>query len=323
MTKVFADFMLRYKGLKEDESWQDILLEIEALEDGSVALESNEYLRIYGVATRCCFYGGNYDKAEFYARKSAQIIENHESEIDLNLHAESLYLYSAINRARADKLKNKQEDYSAEYGNAEASIKEALSLASKLNEFVAAKVYFNAGALYHDVANDLPSSKEFYAKAADIFKSFANQDDYNRTMLRLIRVDMEEGRLPEAELAARELNESIGDGCKTKVHALQLMGKIAMQGGKLLPASQFFEEARELADTKGMSGDSARLTTLINFAREGLSAKQITSSDVDPTMPVNTREQLRDNQNAAADHVENKGFLAQVGNVQQEAAKRI
>ncbi|MEI6187163.1 MAG: hypothetical protein WCP46_01500 [Alphaproteobacteria bacterium] len=238
------EFESSYHTLKEQENWQEIIIKgIRTINND--ALTNEEKSLIYARLASCYFYLGNYEEARKAALEGFKLAGD-----DPNLLGRSLYLQSAIYRA------TKQQELAFKM------IKKALELTNnpKMNEYVKAKIYFNAGALHQDLFNQSELASQYYKQAMKIYKEYS--DDYCRTAIRYIRCLVELGKLNEAKEFFENLQ--VKEGSKTFVHLLQIKGKICLKEGDNEKGLLYLNQALAIAQSKGMVKDAERLNELIN-----------------------------------------------------------
>ncbi|MFN7038789.1 MAG: tetratricopeptide repeat protein [Alphaproteobacteria bacterium] len=256
-----AEFFQKFEYLKQKEKWQETIeLGNEALKAGPIGIDS---VKIELILASCYFYLGNINETLNLAKQILETINNlFEDQHDLK--ARALYLSSAAYRMLAQKAES-EEGKKIYTVNSDNNINKALELTKnvKLENFIIAKIYFNAGALEQDVKNNLAQSMEYYSKAMDIFGSEKEWvDDYNRAAIRYIRCKLENGNLRTALIEAKKLSNNIDINSKTGVHLLYLIGKIYLKKEDYVRSYQCTKQAIDIANNKNMNADLAKIKEL-------------------------------------------------------------
>ncbi|VVC42736.1 Tetratricopeptide repeat,Tetratricopeptide-like helical domain, partial [Cinara cedri] len=262
-----TQFCQEYQALKASENWQGIIdLGLKAL-GNSRMIEKNSAL-IQNRLASCYYYLGDHDEALKYANNA------YKSAVQANdngLKARSLYLSSAIYRMlalkTAGKKRKKYEDCS------QVNINAALKLLrdhSDISNVVKAKVYFNDGALKHDLMKDFDAAIERYSQAEELFKKEELcDDDINRTIMRRIRADVESGKKIQPDKLISEVQAlNIDKETKTGVHQSLLLSKLLIECEKIYEALICAKESLEVAKNKSMSTEVRMLNKVI-YSIEG------------------------------------------------------
>ena len=253
-------FFTEYYELKKSEQWNEIIV-LGELALKSQTLNTEEKSKIILRLASCYFYKGDIEKCAELSDSSSKDIEIAKYP---NLLARSYYLASAAYRALSSRASNK-EDKLKFATTASKYINDALLIDEKsITPFIKAKIYFNAGALEHEVNLDLDKALKYYQVAIEIFdQNKAYEDDYNRTVIRIIRAKLELGNIKVAELEAKNLDGKIAPESKTKVHLLQLKSKIAFKNSELFKSYCYALNACKLAVDKCMIADYTRSNSMI------------------------------------------------------------
>lgn len=258
-----SDFFALYESLKKEGKWREII------RNGVAALETkklnNEQASLVNCRMASCyFYLGDHEaalKAATHASEQAQLAGHH------GLIARSLYLISAAYRALAQKGTNPAHSQLA-LENIDIAI---LTLGNHdVGKSIQAKVYYNAGALHHDVFNNIENADTYYKMAMALFEK--GSDDFNRTMLRHIRCLIELNKLAEAEIEATKLDIPLDT--KTGVHFMIMMAKLNMKGKKYPEARHFLENAKKVAEEKSMGQEVQMLTDLSEAIKAEITVDQ-------------------------------------------------
>lgn len=178
-----------------------------------------------------------------------------------DLSAKSLYLISATYRARALAAKTSRNHYEEYKTLANDNIQKALNWTpSRVNNFIKAKVFFNAGALHHDLIYFLEENErnaqferaaDYYQKSKELFQP--GSDDFNRVVIRYIRLMMDNQKIDTfAKLIdlTKEIESNINKETKTSVQFLQLLSKISLNFKEYNKARQCASKALEIAKAK-------------------------------------------------------------------------
>lgn len=246
-----SDFFALYESLKKEGKWREIIkFGIAALESQKL---SNEQASLVNCRMASCyFYLGDHEaalKAAKNASEQAQLAEHH------GLIARSYYLISAAYRA----LAQKRTDPTFSQLALEYIDKAILALVNEdVGKSIQAKVYYNAGALHHDVFNDIEKADTYYKMALALFEK--GSDDFNRTMLRHIRCLIELNQLAEAKVEAAKLEIPLDT--KTGVHYMIMMVKLNMKEQNYSEARHLLENAKKVAEKKAMPQEVQMLTDL-------------------------------------------------------------
>ncbi|GFR05493.1 uncharacterized protein TNCT_117071 [Trichonephila clavata] len=161
-------FFQEYDALKESEDWKGIIdIGLKALEDSKITNENLALIKCR--LTSCYYYLGQFEEALKVAKGT---LEGATQADKKELQARSLYLISAIYRALFLKASEEEKTEQKYKESASENIERALKLLSDhdVSDFTKAKVYFNAGALEHDVNVSLGSALEHYSQAMKLFK---------------------------------------------------------------------------------------------------------------------------------------------------------
>lgn len=251
-------FFEDYETLKRTEQWQKIIvLGLESLKNtkiGDKALIQTRLASSY-------YYLGEYVNAYHMAFTA---LENAKKAKNDDLFATSLYLISATYRARALAAKTSKDHYDEYKRFANDNIQKALNLAltSKVNNFIKAKVFFNAGALHHDLIYFLEENErnaqferaaDYYQKSKELFQP--GSDDFNRVVIRYIRLMMDNQKIDTfAKLIdlTKEIESNINKETKTSVQFLQLLSKISLNFKEYNKARQCASKALEIAKAKNI-----------------------------------------------------------------------
>lgn len=262
-----TQFCQEYQALKASENWQRIIdLGLKAL-GNSQMIEKNSAL-IQNRLASCYYYLGDHDEALKYANNA------YKSAVQANdngLKARSLYLSSAIYRMLALKTAgNKKKEYK---DCSQVNINAALKLLHDhydISDVVKAKVYFNDGALKHDLMKDFDAAIERYSQAEELFKKEELcDDDINRTIMRRIRANLESGKIQPDELISKVKALNIDKETKTGVHQSILLSKLLTECGYIYEALTCAKEGLEVAKNKSMSTEVRMLNKVIYYIEGG------------------------------------------------------
>ena len=245
-------FFVDYDQLKQNENWREIIrLGLDAIKLESITDKAKS--RISSRLASCYYYLGDVAMALEQANHAIATASG-----DINLLGNSYYLLSAFNRALSTIAK--KQPY---YNDAHNWIKAALELVNnpKITPGVKAKIYFNAGALYHDVDGELQSACFYYLKS---MKIITVGDDYNRTKIRYIRILLELNDLDKTVQQAGELEKQIDLNTKTGVHFLQLQANIHFKLCDFVQCFKYIDQALVTAADRNMLEDVKRLQELKN-----------------------------------------------------------
>jgi hypothetical protein len=250
-----------YYQLKSEEQWQKII-DISLYSMDCNILTEEEFAIINLRIASCFYYLGNFKETSVRAKKALDLLLGGEQ---YDLLARSYYLISASYRAMALNSINIEKKINQEFvRTAHEFINKALVLIQeKGNEvklFTKSKVYFNAGALFHDVDKNTKQAMSFYAKSTKFLNK--DKDDYHRIEIRRIRCLLEENLIKDAFEESLKLSKYIDFNTKTGVHFLQLQAKIALAAKKYKQALYYAEKAIIIAKQKNMKLDLQRLEDL-------------------------------------------------------------
>ncbi len=247
-----SDFFALYESLKKEGKWREIIkFGIAALE--TKKLNNEQATLVNCRMASCYFYLGDHEaalKAAKNASEQAQLAEHH------GLIARSYYLISAAYRA----LAQKRTDPTFSQLALDYIDKAILTLNScEVGKSIQAKVYYNAGALHHDVFNDIEKADTYYNMALALLEK--GSDDFNRTMLRHIRCLIELNQLAETKVEAAKLDVPLDT--KTGVHYMIMMVKLNMKEQYYSEAMLLLENAQKVAEEKSMLQEVQILTNLL------------------------------------------------------------
>lgn len=264
-------FFKNYENLKRTEQWQKIIvLGLESLKNTKIGDKDKALIQTRLASSY--YYLGKYVNAYHMAFAA---LENAKKAKNDDLSAKSLYLISATYRARALAAKTSKDHYD-EYKRFADNIQKALNLAltSKVNDFIKAKVFFNAGALHHDLIYFLEENErnaqfetaaEYYQESRKLFQP--SSDDFNRVVIRYIRLMMDNQKIETfAKLIdlTKEIGININKKTKTGVQFLHLLSKISLHFKEYENARQYASEALVTAEAKSMHTEINMLNQLIN-----------------------------------------------------------
>lgn len=256
-----------YYTLKSEENWRGIIkLGEKVLLDSNISNKDQAITR--NRMASCYHYLGDYKEMENIA---LQALSNANDCSDIELKVQALYLISAAYRG----LKDEKE--SRKY------IDQALKIIfeNEISNLNKAKVYFNAGALEHDLCNSLDKANRYYTISMDLFP--LGSEEYNRTAIRHIRCVFEKGQINTAKLEADKLR--IEPETKTGVQFSMLLSKVYISSQEYHKAYSCAISAKEIADRKSMETESGRLKDLIDSIKvkcpevESDTGKYINSKD--------------------------------------------
>lgn len=135
---------------------------------------------------------------------------------------------------------------------------------SDISDVVKAKVYFNGGALKHDLMNNFDAAIERYSQAEELFKKEELcDDDINRTIMRRIRANVESGRIQPDKLISEVQALNIDKETKIGVHQSILLSKLLIECEKIYEALICAKESLKVAKNKSMSTEVRMLNKVI------------------------------------------------------------
>ncbi len=270
-------FFEEYEDLKRSERWQEIIdLGINALKDDEIIDKDKSLIKTR--ITSCYYYLGKYTEAN---QMAIEALENAKKAGDSDLCVRSLYLISATYRALASKASGTQHE---EYKRlSHDNIKEALDQISnfEVSNFIKAKAFFNAGALYHDLNFSSEMAEKYYQQAIELFHS--GSDDYNRCVIRNIRLMMDNKKIVTVDefiFFTKKIENNINKETKTGVQFLQLLSKLFLNFGKYNKALEYADRALKTATAKSMQTELGILNQLIvEIKNRESSSKNLASSE--------------------------------------------
>lgn len=127
-----------------------------------------------------------------------------------------------------------------------------------------AKVYFHAGAAFHDISNDRKTAHKFYIKASELFVK--ESPYYYRTAVRDLRCLIEDNRNKEAY----EMLSKFTIGSKMKTEAVQLAymkSKVLLLNGGYVKAFKCAMHAHEVAAEKYMITEAEMLKEIMHIIK--------------------------------------------------------
>ncbi len=206
----------------------------------------------YNVLATNSHYLGEYDAALKYSLLAGKYA------VTINQKARSYYLTSAAYRSKAQQKGSSKQNKA----NALLFINKALDLVndSQLTDKWRAKIFFNAGALNHDLFSDITTSQKYYNSALRFFPE--GSDDYARASIRLIRSILESGDINIAKDKLKKLHRHILPQSKTHVHFLQLEAKLNMACNQYEKANVIINRALAIAKDQSLKGDIDRIEGL-------------------------------------------------------------
>lgn len=242
-----ANSLIREEKWEEVISYHQNLLQTESPNNCTRA-------EIYNVLATTYHYLGDYNNTIYFGELGA------EFSTSTNQQIRSYYLISAAYRSKAQQKDTKPNNKEA----ALSWINKALRLANSpyIDDHWKSKVFFNAGALYHDVFHYKEKAKNYYIKAMKLCRK--DSDSYNRILLRFIRILLESGYIDDAQKKINELKPLIKNETKTHVHLLQLEAKISIARKQFIESRNLLEKALILAKRKNMKGEIKRLNKLLS-----------------------------------------------------------
>jgi len=289
-----TQFCQEYEALKVSENWKRIIdLGLKALGNSQIT-EKNSAL-IQHKLSSCYYYLGEHNKALKYAKNA------YESAVqvdDNGLKTRSLYLSSAIYRMLA--LKTAGEKRKEYEDCSQVNINAALKLLHDhpdISDVVKAKVYFNDGALKHDLMKNFDAAIARYLQAEELFKKEELcDDDINRTIMRRIRANVESGKIQPDELISEVKALNIDKETKTGVHQSLLLSKLLIECEEICEALICAKEGLEVAKNKSMSTEVRMLNKVIYYIEGGYCTtmnqqQQVSSSTAErESYPVVTQQ---------------------------------
>lgn len=260
----FQSYDDRYHTLKQSESWLQIIDLTEEL-IASCDLTSEQQALALCRQISCYFYVNNHATAFDLSKKAIGLAQSSQSN---TLIARSYYLASACCRALAPKQSG---DYPAKSIHYIVEAIKLIEVAHNVDQDVKAKVYFNAGATFHDIDSiqDLAKAELYYHQAIEFQE--ADSDDLYRTQMRLARCLMQQCKLDEAESLIADIKPE--PGTKTYVHLLLLNCRVAMKGKKFKAADEHCEEGLQLSASKGMMREQQMFSELNTEIKQALSTQ--------------------------------------------------
>ena len=252
-------FFEEYEALKGSERWQEIIdLGINTLKDDEITGKDKVFIK--AKITSGYYYLGKYTEAN---QMAIDALENAKKVGDSNLRVSSLYLISATCRALASKASGTQHEKYKKLSH--DSIREALDQISnsEVCNFTKAKVFFNAGALYHDLNYSSETAEKYYQQAIELFQ--AGSDDYNRCVIRNIRSMMDNKKIAADELIffTIKIENNINKETRTGVQFLQLLSMLFLNFGKYNKALEYADRALKTATAKSMQTELGMLNQVI------------------------------------------------------------
>ncbi|MCH9633397.1 MAG: hypothetical protein S4CHLAM7_01220 [Chlamydiae bacterium] len=262
ITNSYEKYSSNFNRLKEMENWSEILIL------GNQALIDNLMTEVQKAKTHaqlasCSYYLGDYDGCAKHANSCLEISECLD---DPNMIMRALYLLSAYKRGEGNK------NASVDPKQADQYFKEARSLIDKAlqcfdyckDDFIKAKVLFNAGAAHSDDPHgDLEIAIPKYQEAIKIYQSLEEYDDFARTSIRLGKVFLLQKRYAELLDLLNKMDISLLP-TKTKVHYKYLEAQYFVAMLDYPKAQLVLLDAINDATNLGMETDLSRLTLLLN-----------------------------------------------------------
>ncbi|MDQ8039099.1 MAG: hypothetical protein REH83_01695 [Rickettsiella sp.] len=270
-------FFEEYEALKSSERWQEIIdLGINALKDDEITDKDKAFIK--AKSTSCYYYLGKYTEAN---QMATEALENAKKAGDSDLCVRSLYLISATYRALASQASGTQHEQYKKLSH--DNIREALDRISnsEVCNFTKAKVFFNAGALYHDLNCSYEMAEKYYQQAIELFQS--DSDDYNRCVIRNIRLMMDNKRIGTADeliFFTKKIEENINKETRTGVQFLQLLSKLFLSFGKYDKALEYADRALKTAAAKSMHAELGMLNqVIVEIKNKESNNKNVSSSE--------------------------------------------
>lgn len=229
-TDTYTKFQDIYAELKTKQDWHGIIKAGNSFLSTS-DIPKEEQAKVHLILASDYFYVNQYKEA----LRSGEAALNLAKGLDApDLRGRSLYLCSAALRAIAREHEKEGGFEAADIAasKAESFIQLAISSSASFAPSVQGKVFFNAGALYHDVAckKNISEAQGYYSQAEGIFSRLGQTDDLHRVQLRSIRSLMELNQLKEARHKINDL--SIDPDSKTGIQFQLLKCKLLMQENK-------------------------------------------------------------------------------------------
>jgi tetratricopeptide (TPR) repeat protein len=246
-----------FKQLKEEAKWDEIILQ------GTRALDAARRLgrpvdeaKIAAQLTSTSFYQGDYESALKYANCCHELSEHFE---DKRLFIRALYLESAVHRALAGKGQSS-------YSRAVAIAEEALDVYAQSgldDPALLGKVYFNLGAALADnPEGDLSLAQKTYSKAINFFQQANAEEDVVRSMIRLGRVYLLQGKYGLLQCLIQELrSKALGPRSEMQLDYLEAQGKKAL--GEMAEAVEIAQRGLAIAERLGANEDIIRFIALL------------------------------------------------------------
>ncbi len=257
----FDNYLFNFDQLKKDENWKEItLLGNQALSNCSIL--PAQKAKIHAQLASCYYYLGDYESSANHASSCLEISECLDDPI---LLMRSLYLLSAHKRGEGNK------NAAIDPKQADQYFKEARSLIDKAflyfdhckDDFIKAKVLFNAGAAHSDDPNgDLKIATQRYQEAIKIYRSLEEYDDFARTSIRLGKVFLLQGKLDDLSSLLNKIDINLLPQ-KTKVHYQYLEAQYYVAIEDYPKARFILLDAIKDAKALEMAADLDRLSRLL------------------------------------------------------------
>jgi|SRR3989304_5000081 len=255
-------YLSQLEALKEDNQWAQITTLGEKAYDESIKQgDAGQAFLIADQLLSTYYRLGEFKKALFYGDKMELLAGKIDTPIFV---VNAFYKSSAAFRGMANEAPIKEQKEL--FNQARKLIQKSLLLLNEKCEkekALAARVYFNAGALEEDdPLGDLGLAEDFLKKAERLFLSLAENDFHQRSSIRLGKVYLLQGKVPLARAIINGLSIANLEK-RTNMQLLYLEAQVLWEEGKQQEALNKALKAKEIALSLGARADLMRFEQFI------------------------------------------------------------
>jgi len=255
-------FLAQLESLKTKNQWAQIVsLGEKAYEECIAQGDSGQAFLIADQLISTYFRLGEFQRARFYGDKLVQLAEKVDTPI---FAVNAIYKLSSVLRGMANEaplLEQKEL-----FKESRKLMQKALQMLNEKcfkEQALAARVYFNTGAVEaDDPLGDLEVAEDFLTRAQRLFLSFGETDYHQRTSIRLGKVFLLQGKVPQARSIINGLKTETLEK-RTEMHLLYLDAQVLWEEGKLKDSLSVALKGSAIAYLLGARADAVRFETFI------------------------------------------------------------
>ncbi|MFN7039258.1 MAG: hypothetical protein ACK4OM_06825, partial [Alphaproteobacteria bacterium] len=151
---------------------------------------------------------------------------------------------------------------------------ELSNIPTNLKENTIGKIYYNASAVYQEVAQDYEKAKKYIYEAMKIFSKFDCMNiNYKKAELRNIKLELDLGYKNYSVVGITNYRSGLGTQSRIKVHYMQIYSQVEYNQGNYEAAFKAASEAIEIATPKFLQQEikrSKKLLKEIQYKKDNL-----------------------------------------------------